>query len=141
MRLLELLAEAIHLIAVFLFELKKKFHKGDIESVVSYRQPDQAVEYIPGEWMTLYNEEQPYPTLFTFSHYNCPEQYPHGLADVAAYWAEDRIFGGVLLFDRGESGQEASLNAKNHQLCPKLDTNIVHSAKTYICTPTVLIGR
>jgi hypothetical protein len=34
------------------------------------------------------------------------DQYPDGLADVAGYWAEDRIFGGVVLFDRGDSGYE-----------------------------------
>ncbi|KAI0127950.1 hypothetical protein BJ170DRAFT_396129 [Xylariales sp. AK1849] len=28
------------------------------------------------------------------------DQYPYGLADVAGYWAEDFIFGGVVLFDR-----------------------------------------
>jgi hypothetical protein len=30
-------------------------------------------------------------------------QYPDGLADVAGYWAEDQIFGGVVLFDRSQS--------------------------------------
>ncbi|KAB5578811.1 hypothetical protein GE09DRAFT_1091117, partial [Coniochaeta sp. 2T2.1] len=34
------------------------------------------------------------------------EQYPDGLADVAGYWAEDLIFGGIVLFDGGESGLE-----------------------------------
>ena len=30
-------------------------------------------------------------------------QYPDGLADVVGYWAEDRIFGGVVLFDRSQT--------------------------------------
>lgn len=40
------------------------------------------------------------------SSYSCPEQYPEGAADLPGYWAEDRIFGGVVLFGRGESGTE-----------------------------------
>ncbi|RFN46003.1 hypothetical protein FIE12Z_9754 [Fusarium flagelliforme] len=30
-------------------------------------------------------------------------QYPNGAADTVGYWAEAKIFGGVLVFDRGES--------------------------------------
>ena len=33
-------------------------------------------------------------------------RYPFGLLDVLGYWAETQLFGGVLLFDRGESGSE-----------------------------------
>ncbi|KAH8198067.1 hypothetical protein TruAng_007739 [Truncatella angustata] len=32
------------------------------------------------------------------------EQYPNGVADMVGYWAEDRILGGVLLFDRTKDG-------------------------------------
>lgn len=43
-----------------------------------------------------------------FSHhaYQYPDQYPRGLADVVGYWAEGKIFGGVVVFERGESEQE-----------------------------------
>ena len=34
------------------------------------------------------------------------DDYPFGLLDVVGYWAETQLFGGVLLFDRGESGSE-----------------------------------
>ena len=34
------------------------------------------------------------------------EDDPFGLLDVVGYWAETQLFGGVLLFDRGESGSE-----------------------------------
>ena len=34
------------------------------------------------------------------------ENYPFGLLDVVGYWAETKLFGGVLLFDRGDSGSE-----------------------------------
>lgn len=40
--------------------------------------------------------------------YTDPAQYPRGIADVAGYWAEDIIFGGVVLFGRGESGTGVS---------------------------------
>ncbi|KAK6705469.1 hypothetical protein SNK03_009320 [Fusarium graminearum] len=43
--------------------------------------------------------------LAAFSHpeYQYPEQYPRGITDVAGYWVESKIFGGVVLFDRGET--------------------------------------
>lgn len=34
------------------------------------------------------------------------EQYPFGLLNVVGYWAETQILGGVLIFDRGETGFE-----------------------------------
>lgn len=34
------------------------------------------------------------------------KDYPCGLLDVVGYWAETQLFGGVLLFDRGDSGLE-----------------------------------
>ncbi|KAK3185697.1 hypothetical protein K4F52_005562 [Lecanicillium sp. MT-2017a] len=46
--------------------------------------------------------------MFNHYQYTDHEQYPRGPADMAGYWLEDRIFGGVVLFDRGESGKEAN---------------------------------
>ena len=34
------------------------------------------------------------------------ERYPRGKADVAGYWAEGKIFGGVVVFDRGDTDRE-----------------------------------
>ena len=34
------------------------------------------------------------------------QNYPLGLLDVVGYWAETQLFGGVLVFDRGDSGSE-----------------------------------
>ena len=34
------------------------------------------------------------------------QEYPFGLLDVVGYWAETQLFGGVLVFDRGDSGSE-----------------------------------
>jgi hypothetical protein len=50
----------------------------------------------------------PPPTLFWTGAYMDWLQYPNGLADMAGYWAETRVFGGVVLFDRGESENEVS---------------------------------
>lgn len=36
------------------------------------------------------------------------ERFHNGLADVVGYWAELRIFGGVVLFDRGETEDQVS---------------------------------
>ena len=41
-------------------------------------------------------------TLFRHKWYCDYEQYPRGVADGVGYWAEGRIFGGVVLFDRRE---------------------------------------
>ncbi|KAG8166868.1 hypothetical protein KVR01_002557 [Diaporthe batatas] len=51
---------------------------------------------------------KPYPTPFCLIHYSDPEQYPDGVADLAGYWAENWIFGGVVVFSRGESGTECN---------------------------------
>lgn len=48
------------------------------------------------------------PTLFYANQYLDPQRFPRGLGDVPGYWAELRIFGGVVLFDRGQSGEEVS---------------------------------
>ena len=45
---------------------------------------------------------------FYHTDYKAYERYPFGLLNVVGYWAEDKLFGGVLLFDRGESGSEVS---------------------------------
>ncbi|GKU09601.1 unnamed protein product [Fusarium langsethiae] len=52
------------------------------------------------------------PPVAAFSHraYQHPEQYPRGIADVAGYWTESKIFGGVALFDRGEAEDGVSFS-------------------------------
>lgn len=42
------------------------------------------------------------PTVFLHAAYDAFDQYPRGVADMVGYWAESRLFGGVVLFDRGE---------------------------------------
>jgi len=38
--------------------------------------------------------------------YTFHEQYPMGVPDMVGYWAEYRVLGGVVLFDRGESEEQ-----------------------------------
>ncbi|KAJ3546675.1 hypothetical protein NM208_g1890 [Fusarium decemcellulare] len=68
LRLIEMVAVAVHQIAVLTFDLDESLHKND--------------------GVTL------------------KERYPNGIGDMVGYWAENRILGGVVLFDRGESGFE-----------------------------------
>ncbi|RFU30809.1 hypothetical protein B7463_g5549, partial [Scytalidium lignicola] len=46
------------------------------------------------------------PTDFMHEDYTAWQQYPQGISDMVGYWAEYHLFGGVVLFDRGESGVE-----------------------------------
>lgn len=48
----------------------------------------------------------PPPTDLFHPGYMDHQEYPHGVASMVGYWAELAIFGGVVLFHRGESGQE-----------------------------------
>lgn len=48
------------------------------------------------------------PTYSSFHYTRTRRDLTNGLADVAAYWAELRIFGGVVLFDRGQTEEEVS---------------------------------
>ncbi|KAI1326143.1 hypothetical protein F5Y16DRAFT_375890 [Xylariaceae sp. FL0255] len=99
LRLLELIAVALHQIAVYLFERddERLHNKGSpsryphhtVDQVTSWRKP-------PGLFLNI----EPWPTLFAHPAFAASEQYPHGAADIAGYWAEDRILGGVMLFDR-----------------------------------------
>jgi hypothetical protein len=97
LRLIELLAVACHQIAVYLYNLNDGVHKHCIyeEWRDLPRDPRQ-----PGQCMT--------PTPFYHRSYLAHAQYPNGVADVVGYWAEAKIFGGVVIFDRGESGTEVS---------------------------------
>lgn len=97
--LVELLAIACHQIATLLFQLDQGVHKHELYA--AWR--DSPDDHLPS-WHRL----RP-PCAFTHWSYIHHEQYPHGLADLASYWAEAKIFGGVIIFDRGPSGIDVSL--------------------------------
>ncbi|KAJ4145131.1 hypothetical protein LMH87_003990 [Akanthomyces muscarius] len=104
-RLLELLSRSVHCIAVSIELTATKCHVGDIETATTYHQPPMMIPV--GRNMRAYPSPPPHGSLFFHRGYKDHEQYPFRKADMAGYWAEDRIFGGVVLFDRGASGTEA----------------------------------
>ncbi|KAL1882860.1 hypothetical protein Daus18300_000498 [Diaporthe australafricana] len=71
-RLIEFIAVAAHEVAKYLYKLDSKGHQDD---------------------------DLP-PTFFKHAYYFDYEQYPDGVVDMVGYWAESRILGGVILFDR-----------------------------------------
>ncbi|KAL1867496.1 hypothetical protein Daus18300_006340 [Diaporthe australafricana] len=90
MPFIELVAVAVHSIAVELMNLDVGLHKDATR---------------PSEEASVENTcSRRRATPFKLRFYSTPEQYPDGAAEMAGYWAEDRIFGGVVLFGRGEDG-------------------------------------
>jgi hypothetical protein len=67
-------------------------HKDD--NIISWEPPKEAKT-----WWRFHPYGSP-PTLFFHRWYLDHQQYPNGIADIVGYWAETRIFGGVVLFDR-----------------------------------------
>jgi hypothetical protein len=56
--------------------------------------------------------------LFSHRSYKASEQYPDKVADIVGYWAENRVLGGVVLFDRSESWNsepEANVYLHSHR--------------------------
>ncbi|RWA14479.1 hypothetical protein EKO27_g559 [Xylaria grammica] len=114
LRLLELVAVALHQLAVCLFQkdylpLHDRFGApcqssagaSDIQAVTSWTPPPLKSSLAPAK--------APLPTLFAHPAFIAHEQYPDGVGDMVGYWAEDRILGGVSLFDRSqlwENGDE-----------------------------------
>ncbi|KAF9773639.1 hypothetical protein IL306_008521, partial [Fusarium sp. DS 682] len=91
-RLMELVAVAIHQIAVILFNLDESLHKND--GVTEWAPPKS-----DKIWWS-HNPNGPKPTMFFHHWYLSHYRYPNGISDVVGYWAESRILGGVVLFDR-----------------------------------------
>ncbi|KAE8311224.1 hypothetical protein BDV41DRAFT_542874 [Aspergillus transmontanensis] len=83
LRLLEMVAISFHNIVAHIF---------------------QSFEADPDDWPS--RNRVPHPreaTWFYHSDYLDHDQYPLGISDVVGYWAERQVFGGVVLFDRGEN--------------------------------------
>lgn len=114
MRLVELVAVAIHSIAVTLFKLEPKSHTPEhIDFVTKWDRPAGWNDSF-GRKMWVEPFFPPRPTHFFHCEYLDFDLYPNGLADVAGYWAEDQIFGGVFVFDRGQSGTEVRKYEDTH---------------------------
>lgn len=52
-----------------------------------------------------------YPTEKIHFRYIFPNEHPNGVADEAAYWAEIQLFGELIVFDRGTSGEDVRISA------------------------------
>ncbi|KAI1905597.1 hypothetical protein LOZ39_006816 [Ophidiomyces ophidiicola] len=101
LRLIEILAVLCHGIAVHLYQA----YDG------GFRKPEPPDPIVwPDE--LLWPIMPPPPPLKAlpaelFHHsYDFWQEYPNGIADIVGYWAEYRLFGGVVLLDRGEIGHE-----------------------------------
>ncbi|KAG6368778.1 hypothetical protein INS49_002992 [Diaporthe citri] len=103
LRLLELVTTACHDIAVYLFQMDDGVHKHAEHE--AWRE--HKLETLP-EDDVMGRKQLPPPTLFWTGAYIDWSHYPNGLADMAGYWAEMQLFGGVVLFDRGESEKECN---------------------------------
>lgn len=60
------------------------------------------------------------PTAFIHGDFVHPEQYPRGVTDMVRYWAKGKIFGGVILFDRGKTDGEVRLSMRQSPISLKL---------------------
>lgn len=93
--------------------------------------------WIEGTWPDL----ERCPTPFVHGWFQEHKQYPEGVADMVGYWAEGRILGGVMLFDRGASGNEEVSTSVLTDRVPfsKLladDVMVLHSAARFIFSRT-----
>ncbi|RKK99357.1 hypothetical protein BFJ68_g13233 [Fusarium oxysporum] len=96
LRLFELLAVSCHKFAVEIFQLDEATEKHKIYDIWRDSPRDMM------KWDSFRD-----PTAFSHGPYIAVDQYPNGAADSVGYWAEARIFGGVVVFDRGEDGTES----------------------------------
>ncbi|KAK3942857.1 hypothetical protein QBC46DRAFT_457253 [Diplogelasinospora grovesii] len=104
LRLIEMLAVSVHQIAAYIFDQRDDHanrNKQYYDAWVTEQQRQNAGDKESG----YYTYTEP-PVVFYHPCYCDYEQYPRGIFDVVGYWAEAKIFGGVLLFDRGESETE-----------------------------------
>ncbi|POR33444.1 Uncharacterized protein TPAR_06377 [Tolypocladium paradoxum] len=95
--LIELIARAVHDIAAEIHKiaLNTSPHKDD--GLSSWTPPKE--DWEDELWWELHPDGAP-PTLFQHPWYCYYDQYPQGVSDGVGYWAEARILGGVVLFDR-----------------------------------------
>lgn len=87
-----MIAVSVHQIGVILHKLDLNLHKSD--GITEWTPPKSDEIYWDG------NPGEPILTLLQHPWYSDHNQYPNGIADSVGYWAENRILGGVVLFDR-----------------------------------------
>jgi hypothetical protein len=118
--LVELVAVAVHELAVLLYKVADTFHQGsNLARIPRPRDEDEDSDDYALVLRAL-DKAPRFPTPFTIPSYSDPEQYPEGVAALPGYWAEDRIFGGVVLFQRqpGRRTQVSAVVWEPRFLCP-----------------------
>ncbi|OJD16932.1 hypothetical protein AJ78_02969 [Emergomyces pasteurianus Ep9510] len=100
LRLIEVLAVLCHGIAVHLYKAYDGgFHQPEPPDPIIWHD-----ELFPN--MPPPPPRKALPAELYHSSYGFWQQYPNGIADIVGYWVEHRLFGGVVLLDRGETGFE-----------------------------------
>ncbi|KAK4171154.1 hypothetical protein QBC36DRAFT_340533 [Triangularia setosa] len=129
-RLIELVAASLHQFGVLLFQLDLCLHKGGSEvigAMIKYKEPKPS-------WMTDIRDEDwnPAPAHWPYFHhpfYMDHEIYPEGKADIVGYWTEDRILGGIVVFDRRA---EESNGPNSTYSCPEPPNAYFHPNRSKV---------
>ncbi|KAF5651749.1 hypothetical protein F25303_3953 [Fusarium sp. NRRL 25303] len=112
-RLIEIIAIAVNQIAAILYGLEEGLHKND--GVIEWAPPKSDKIW----WAQCPNG--PEPTMFFHPWYLSHDRYPKGVADLVGYWAESRILGGVVLFDRRQPVPGSSVDQDAVYIHPDRD--------------------
>ncbi|KUI56201.1 hypothetical protein VP1G_10845 [Cytospora mali] len=135
LRLLELVAIACHNIAGHLYQMDDGVHKHAEWDAWCAKKRARLTES-----SSMRDRRECYrPTLFYIDAYMNAERFPNGLADVVGYWAELRIFGGVVLFDRGESEEECNgiyIHRPGNSIAPPTERQF-NDLVNYLLSPNV----
>ena len=124
-----------------LFDMNTSLHKND--GVTEWAPPNPGSPYDSIFW-EMYPEGRP-ATLFEHPWFRDSDQYPNGAADMAGYWAEARILGGVVLFDRRPNGEpdhvylhpnREDATYRIFRLLPEQKQNLVEFLTTEADSPT-----
>ncbi|KAF4339887.1 hypothetical protein FBEOM_6185 [Fusarium beomiforme] len=96
LRLIEITACALHQIAVQLSQMQKMHDPAttaghDVEAKMKWERPPD------GSYRVA-----PWPTIFVATQFTAYDWYPNSIHDIVRYWAENRILGGVALFDHSQ---------------------------------------
>ena len=100
LRLIETTSVIVHSLAALLFE-----HT----NVPPYKCPSPTRKVVIVDGLAEVTDElipSPFPTFLYHRDYFDHDLYPMSIVDVAAYWAETQLFGGVVVFDHGNSDTE-----------------------------------
>ncbi|KAJ4300573.1 Phosphate metabolism transcription protein [Collariella sp. IMI 366227] len=92
--------DLFHQIGAILYKIDTSLHKND--GITEWTPPK------PGRFYEKWYPNGPLPSLFHHKWYVNHDQYSRHIANMVGYWAEARIPGGVVLFDRRNPDAEPS---------------------------------